>query len=134
MHLSVVRDCAGRANIRLLILVFVVLMGIAVALVYNPPIPTRSEEKRTKGDITFIDGQGNPLSGTLSISISGKPEKPRENVNFISWANVPNAWISFDTNNFSINLRISGDSLQGKVIMEELSGNLTAPGKPIKYL
>ncbi len=142
--MDVLRDKDGLSNIRLIILVFVVLSGIAAALLYFPPISTRTAPLKTSGEITFIDGAGNPLGGAISLSgdgVSSGPPKP--NVNLISWTQIPNAIINYDafaTKSLSINLRISGDSPKGTVVLENYgtalpgSVNITAPGMPVKYV
>ncbi len=142
--MDVLRDKEGLSNVRLIILVFVVLSGIAAALLYFPPIPTRTEALKTSGEITFADSAGNPLSGAMTLSgegISSGPPKP--NVNLISWTQIPNATINYDalsTKSLSINLRISGDSPKGTVVLENYgttlpgSVNITAPETPVKYV
>ncbi|MFZ3060894.1 MAG: carboxypeptidase regulatory-like domain-containing protein, partial [Candidatus Methanoperedens sp.] len=142
--MDVLRDKAGLSNIRLIILVFVVLSGIAAALLYFPPISTRTAPLKTSGEIKFMDSAGNPLSGAISLSgegVSSGPPKP--NVNLISWTQIPNAIINYDafaTKSLSINLRISGDSPKGRVVLENYgtslpgSVNITAPGTPVKYV
>ncbi|MBU4223386.1 MAG: hypothetical protein KKD46_06890, partial [Euryarchaeota archaeon] len=53
--MSVLRDKTGHANIRHVILTFIILSGLAAAFLYYPPIPTRTAEELTQGDITFTD-------------------------------------------------------------------------------
>jgi PGF-pre-PGF domain-containing protein len=142
--MDVLRDKAGLSNIRLIILVFVVLSGIAAALLYFPPILTHTEAQKTSGEITFTDSAGNPLTGAISLSgdgVSSGPPKP--DVNLISWHGIPGTIISYDdfaTKGISINLRISGDSPKGRVVLENYginqpgSVNVSAPGTPVKYV
>ncbi len=140
--MDVLRDKEGHSNIRLIILVFVVLTGIVAALLYFPPILTRTEEKRTSGDITFTDGMGNLLSGTLTGSVAGTSLEPA-NAYDVRWENLPNAGIYFDalaTKSLAVNFRISGDSHNGKVMLENYaigipnSVNTTPPGILVKYV
>jgi hypothetical protein len=141
--MDILRDKDGRSNIRLIILVFAVLTGIVAALLYFPPILTRTGEVKTSGDITFLDGIGNPLSGTIEISGAGISGGQKSNVNYVSWTNVPNAKIYYnvlDTKSIAVNLRISGDSPKGRVMLEnygtEVPGsvNVTVPGYLVKYV
>lgn len=141
--MTILRDKTGRANIRLIVLVFAVLSGIAAALLYFPPVPTRTEPEKTSGDITFTDSSGIPLGGTISISIAGELQRPQENANFISWTNVPDARIHYsalETKNIAINFRMSGNSPKSKVILENYgvnqpgNVNISAPQVPIRYV
>ena len=94
--MSVLGDKTGRANIRHVILTFIILSGLAAAFLYYPPIPTRTAEELTRGDITFTDISGNPISGAIGISGSGITGGYKENVNFIKWERIPNGLIYFD--------------------------------------
>ncbi len=141
--MKLLREKDGHANIRLIVLVFVVLSGIAAALLFYPPITTRTAEERSSGDVAFIDRTGNPLGGRLEISGAGISSGEKSNVNFISWSNIPNARIGYnalDIKNISLDLRISGDSLKSIVILENYGINMpggvnvSAPGIPVKYL
>ncbi|MCX9026032.1 MAG: hypothetical protein OIN85_08070, partial [Candidatus Methanoperedens sp.] len=142
--MDILRDRAGLSKTRLIILVFVVLSGIAAALLYFPPVPTRTEALKTSGEITFTDSAGNPLTGAISLSGDGVSSgPPRPNVNLISWHGIPSTIISYDDfaiRGLSINLRISGDSPKGRVILENYginqpgSVNVSAPGTPVKYV
>ncbi|MCZ7406029.1 MAG: cytochrome c3 family protein [Candidatus Methanoperedens sp.] len=142
--MDILRDRAGLSKTRLIILVFVVLSGIAAALLYFPPILTHTEAQKTSGEITFIDSAGNPLTGAISLSGDGVSSgPPRPNVNLISWHGIPGTIISYDdfaTRGLSINLWISGDSPKGRVVLENYginqpaSVNVSAPGTPVKYV
>lgn len=141
--MDVLRNKEGRSNIRLIIFVFVVLSGIVAALLYFPPIPTRTEPEKTSGDITFLDGAGNPISGAIELIGAGVSSGLKPNVNFISWTNVPDARIRYEaleTKNIAINLRMSGNSPKSKVILENYGANqpgnvnISAPQVPIKYV
>ncbi|MCZ7397010.1 MAG: hypothetical protein O8C59_00640, partial [Candidatus Methanoperedens sp.] len=133
----------GHANIRLIVLIYVVLSGIAVAFLFYPPVSTRSAEERTSGDVTFLDSSGNPFGGILEISGGEITSGPKPDVNFISWSNFPNAKIKYDAldiKNLTVSFRISGDSLKSRVILENYGANapkdvnLPAPGVPVKYI
>lgn len=142
--MDVLRDKAGLSNIRLIIFVFVVLSGIAAALLYFPPILTHTEAQKTSGEITFTDSAGNPLTGAISLSGDGVSSgSPKPDVNLISWHGIPSTIISYDdfaNKGLSINLRISGDSPKGRVVLENYginmpgSVNVSAPGTPVKYV
>ncbi len=143
MMIKLLPEKDGHADIRLMVLAFVVLSGIAAALLFYPPVYTRTAEGRTSGDVTFIDSTGNPLEGILEISGAGITSGPKSNVNFISWSNFPNARIKYDAldiKNISVNFRISGNSMGSKVILENhgvnvpKDVNLPAPGVPVKYV
>jgi len=69
--MSVLQDKTGHANIRHVILTFIILTGLAAAFLYYPPIPTRTAEELTQGNITFTDSAGDPISGAIGISGSG---------------------------------------------------------------
>ncbi len=140
--MDILQDREGHSNIRLIILVFVVLTGIVAALLYFPPIPTKTEPGKTSGEITFLDGTGNPLGCVLQTSVDGEPQQSQKNVNFIRWTNVPNIGIycnAMDTKGVSVNFRISGDS-RGKVILENYGinmpegVNISVPGNPLEYV
>ncbi|MDP2844727.1 MAG: hypothetical protein Q8N79_01450, partial [Candidatus Methanoperedens sp.] len=141
--MDVLRDKEGRYNIRHIILVFVVLSGIAAALILYPPIPTKTDPDKTSGDITFTDSGGNPLTGGIELSGAEVSSGLKPNVNFISWTNVPNARVYYNalgTKDVSVNLRIAGNSPKGKVILENYavtipgSVNTTPPGTLVKYV
>lgn len=83
--MDILRDKEGLSNIRLIVLVFMVLTGIAAALLYFPPIPTKTEPEKTSGDMTFTDGAGNPLSGSIELRGDGVSSGLKPNVNYISW-------------------------------------------------
>src|SRR4030067_1675074 len=126
-----------------IILVLLVFSGILLSLFYIPLFPTSSIEKVTDGKITFFDLNSNPLMGTIKISGTEIPGGSNENVNSITWSQVPNAIIDFNTFDkmgLSINLRIDADSPYGRVIMGDhgpdkpVNIDIPAPGKPIKYM
>ncbi|MCX9073630.1 MAG: carboxypeptidase-like regulatory domain-containing protein, partial [Candidatus Methanoperedens sp.] len=127
--------------IRLLIFALILLSGAAVALLMLHPLPSLTQEKRTSGDLVFLDGTGNLLNGTIEIIIADSSSNQSSNVSSISWKDVPNARISFDaleTKNISISLRISGDSHNSNVVLEnygtDMPVNTSAPGIPVKYV
>ena len=141
--MSVLRDKTGHVNIRQVILTFIILSGLAAAFLYDPPIPTRTAEELTQGDITFTDRAGNPISGAIGISGSGISGGYKDNVNFIKWERVPNGMIYFDAlgiKNVSVKFRLAGDSRNSIVILENYGASLPkdlnepAPGKPLKYV
>lgn len=141
--MSVLRDKTGHANIRHVILTFIILSGLAAAFLYYPPIPTRTAEELTQGDITFTDSAGNPISGAIGLSGSGISGGYKENVNFIKWERVPNGMIYFDAlgiKNVSVKFRLAGDSRNSNVIIENYGASLPkdinehAPGAPVKYV
>ncbi|MDP2844905.1 MAG: hypothetical protein Q8N79_02370, partial [Candidatus Methanoperedens sp.] len=128
-----------RVSLPLLILVLVIVTSVLI--IYSTPVLTI--EKRTSGNLTFTDGTGDLLSGTIEISMIGAPPGRKSNVNSITWRNAPNAWIYFDAyekENISINLRISGDSPNGRVSLEDHgaampgSVGVPVPGVPVKYV
>src|SRR3990172_7019084 len=127
--------------IRPLMFALILLSGTAVALLMLHPLPSLTQEKRTSGDLVFLDGTGNLLNGTIKIIIADSSSNQSSNVSSISWKDVPNARISFDaleTKNISISLRISGDSHNSNVVLEnygtDMPANVQAPGKPVKYV
>src|SRR4030067_2529774 len=126
-----------------IILVLLVFSGILLSLFYIPLFPTSSIEKVTDGKITFFDLNSNPLMGTIKISGTEIPGGSNENVNSITWSQVPNAIIDFNTFDkmgLSINLRIDADSPYGRVIIGDhgpdkpVNIDIPAPGEPIKYV
>lgn len=128
-----------RVSLPLLILVLVIVASVLI--IYSTPVLTI--EKRTSGNLTFIDGAGDLVSGTIEINMIGAPPGRKSNVNSITWRNAPNAWIYFDAyekENISINLRISGDSPNGRVSLEDHgaampgSVGVPVPGVPVKYV
>ncbi|HEY9245258.1 MAG TPA: hypothetical protein VIO11_00275, partial [Candidatus Methanoperedens sp.] len=134
-------DKAQGANLRFIIFVLIILSSMAIVMLYIDPIRTLTEEKKTSGNLTFIDGRGNPIAGTMEISISGTLTDKRPKVNSITWNDVPNAKISFDaleSANFSVSLVISGDSPQGRITIEDFGvinpTIIAAPGVSMKYL
>ncbi|MDD5615117.1 MAG: cytochrome c3 family protein [Candidatus Methanoperedens sp.] len=141
--MSVLGDKTGHANIRHVILTFIILSGLATAFLYYPPIPTRTAEELTHGDITFADISGNPISGAIGISGSGISGGYKENVNFIKWTKIPNGIIYFDAlgiKNVSVKFRLGGDSRNANVVIENYGTELPkalnepAPGTPVKYV
>ncbi len=134
---------AARAVIRLsvpLLLILVVLIA-SILIIYS--IPVLTEEKRTSGNLTFTDRAGIPVSGTIEISMTGAPSGGRPDVNTVMWKNAPNARIYFaahETKNVSIDLRISEDSPNGRVSLEDYGAAIPegvdqpAPGIPVKYV
>ncbi len=134
---------AARAVLRLsvpLLLILVVLIA-SILIIYS--IPVLTEEKRTSGNLTFTDRAGIPVSGTIEISMTGAPSGGRSDVNTVMWRNAPNARIYFaahETKNISISLRISEDSPNGRVSLEEWGAAIpeyvgqAAPGIPVKYV
>lgn len=137
------KNKAARAGTRLStpLLIVLLVMVASVLIIYSTPVLT--EEKRTGGNLTFTDSAGIPVSGTIEISMTGAPSGGRSNVNSITWRNAPNAWIYFDaheTKSVSINLRISGDSPNGMVSLEDHgaavpgSVGVPVPGVPVKYV
>ncbi len=127
-------------SVPLLILVLAIMASLLI--IYSTPVLTI--EKRTSGNLTFSDGSGNLINGMIEISMTGAPSGGRSNVNSITWRNAPNAWIYFDaigTKSISINLRISGDTPNGRVSLENYGGAVLpagvdepAPGMPVKYV
>ncbi|MBU4491175.1 MAG: hypothetical protein KKD69_01785, partial [Euryarchaeota archaeon] len=94
--MDILQDREGRSNIRLIVLVFMVLSGIAAALLYFPPILTKTEPEKSSGDLTFTDGAGNPLTGALTLSGEGVSSGSKPNVNLISWHGIHIAIINYD--------------------------------------
>ncbi len=141
--MSVLQDKTGHANIRHVILTFIILIGLAVAFLYYPPIPTRTAEELTQGDITFTDSAGDPINGAIGISGSGISGGYKENVNFIKWDRIPNGIVYFDAlvkKNISVKFRLARDSRNSNVIIENYGVSLPkdlkepAPGVPVKYV
>jgi|GEM_PF-1249216 len=142
VKINILQDEAGRINLRLIVLMSIALSGVVIAVLYFPPLPISAKES-TSGDITFVDSAGNALIGAIEVSGAGMPGEYNENVNFVSWDNVPNASIyfnAFDAKNLSVNLRIAGDSPQSKVMIEDYGidkpagVNEPVPGIPVKYV
>lgn len=142
VKINILQDEAGRINLRIIVLVSIILSGVVMAVLYFPPLPISAKES-TSGDIAFVDSAGNALIGAIEISSAGTPGMYNENVNFVSWDNVPNASLyfnAFDTKNLSVNLRIAGDSPQSKVMIENygvdkpVGMNVPVPGIPVKYV
>ncbi len=137
------KNKAARARIKLLLSLLIVLpvLFMSVLIIYS--IPALTEAKRTSGNLSFTDGAGSLIYGSIEISMTGAPPGGRSNVNSITWRNAPNAWIYFDAfekKSVSINLRISGDSPRGRISLED-SGAVVpggvdqpAPGIPVKYV
>ncbi len=143
LKMRLIWDNRGRTNVRLIMLVFAVLSGIAAAILYFPPLLTSTSEEPTRGDITFIDGAGNPLRCILEISGDGVKSVRKENASFVRWNNVSRTRIKFDaldSKNLSVSLRISGNSPGGRVTLENYGASMpggvesAAPGTPVKYL
>lgn len=133
----------ARARIRLSVPRVILLLVLFIPMLIIFSIPVLTEAKRTSGNLSFIDGMGGLINGAIEISMTGAPPGGRSNVNSISWRNAPNAWIYFDaheTKGTSINLRISGDSPDGRVYLEnygdKIPGNVgePVPGTPVKYV
>ncbi|MCX9073704.1 MAG: VCBS repeat-containing protein, partial [Candidatus Methanoperedens sp.] len=126
---------------RPLAFVLILFLEIMVVSLILHPQPVFTNEERMCGDLTFMDSSGNLIFGTIEINMTGAPGDKRSNVSSISWKDVPNARISFDaleTKNISLSLRISGDSHNSNVVLEnygtDMPANVQAPGKPVKYV
>src|SRR3989337_3811673 len=126
---------------RPLAFVLILFLEIMVVSLILHPQPVFTNEERMCGDLTFMDSSGNLIFGTIEINMTGAPGDKRSNVSSISWKDVPNARISFDaleTKNISISLRISGDSHNSNVVLEnygtDMPVNTSAPGIPVKYV
>ncbi|MBU4139470.1 MAG: hypothetical protein KJ729_05985, partial [Euryarchaeota archaeon] len=137
------KNKAKKASIRLSVPLLIVLLVLfaSVLIIYSTPVLT--EEKRTSGNLSFTDSAGSLIYGAIEISMTGAPSGGRSNVNYINWSNAPNACIYFDalgTKNISINLRISEDSPNGRVSLEDYGATMpgsvdqSAPGIPVKYV
>ncbi|MCX9075464.1 MAG: hypothetical protein OIN88_12565, partial [Candidatus Methanoperedens sp.] len=66
--MKLLQEKNGLVGIRFIVLAFTVLICIAAALLFYPPISTRTAEEPTSGDVTFTDRAGNPLEGTFELS------------------------------------------------------------------
>lgn len=134
---------AVRAKAMRIILILLILSGILLSLLYIPLFPTSSIEKVTTGKITFYDNNSYPLTGTIKISGTKIIGAQRENINSITWSQVPNAVIDFDAFDkigLAINFRIDEDSPYGRVIIQDhgpdkpANISIPAPGESIKYV
>ncbi|MDP2753595.1 MAG: hypothetical protein Q8P40_04310 [Nitrospirota bacterium] len=112
---------------------FLVLSAIITALLYYPPIPTRSEPGKTSGEIIFT-----PQGGIIEVSGAEGASSGPSTANRVTWS-VGNAIIKYTVNNVSVGLQIAGDSPNGRVVIEEKSTmpesvKKTVPGTPVKYV
>ena len=141
--MKLLQEKNGLVGIRFIVLAFTVLICIAAALLFYPPISTRTAEEPTSGDVTFTDRAGNPLEGTFELSGVGVSSGSKSNYNFITWKNIPNVRIKYDAlsiKNLWVDLLISGDSPGSNVILDNYGIDLPqgidvkAPGVPVKYV
>jgi hypothetical protein len=128
---------------RSFISVVILLLSAAGVFMMLHPVPTLTQEKSTSGKITFFDGDGNPLYGTMEITMADGSGGQESNVHSITWSDAPNVRIYFDafeTKNLSVDLRITGDSPDGRVLLEDHGATMPAgvdmspPGVPVKYM
>lgn len=121
--------------IKRFILVFLVLSAVIAALLYYPPVPTRSEPGKTSGKIIFT-----PQGGIIEVSgAEGASSGPNPNKNEVRWTNIGNAVIKYNVNNVSVGLHLAGDSHEGRVVINESitipeSVKTAVPGTPVKYV
>ncbi len=122
------------------IVLTVVAISLLISFLYSLPA---AEEKKTSGDISFVDSKGAYLEEVLEIGAVGVPRgHGHKSINKISWTNLQELMIHFmalETKNVSIDLMISGDSHRGRMVVEHYGAfepkgvNISGLGYPVKF-